>query len=188
MNRGGKERKMCRWKALHLRLHQIRGRKLSQSQQNTRGRQTEEGCVKKTGRSEGVCEGCSIHRSDQDQFIKAVWGEKKHTPTPLISPPPLCLRLPLTSRRRDGSCTWGDWGLTAPAPSWSAALKSLAKSRSVQWTWGTTGKLPPLLPPLPAGLPVFSRKSLCNCWFWSKLSWFASQYDANLLKMSPPNN
>lgn len=38
---------MCRWKALHLRLHQIRGRKLNQSQQNTRGRQTEEGCVKK---------------------------------------------------------------------------------------------------------------------------------------------
>lgn len=38
---------MSRWKALHLHLYQITGRKLNQSQQNTRGRQTEEGCVKK---------------------------------------------------------------------------------------------------------------------------------------------
>lgn len=183
VNRRGKrkEKKMCRWKALHLHLYQITGRKLNQSQQNTRSRQTEEGCVKKIQGVMGSVKTAVSTGVIKTNSLKLCEEKKTHShsfnPPPA---PPLCLCLPLTSRRRDGSCTWGDWGLTAPAPSWSAALKSSAKSRSVQWTWGTTGKLLP-----PPGLPVFSRKSLCNCWFWSKLAWFPSQYDANLLKIRP---
>lgn len=37
-----------------------------------KGQTDRRGMCKKNTRSYGVCEDCSIHRSDQDQFIKAV--------------------------------------------------------------------------------------------------------------------